>query len=98
MAEVTKLIKNYQRSLILYSAKRWQRKTLANHIGEKTLANHQLRRSSRNPPPDASSGPAVKLWQIEVRRNIETTSKTLQRVVAPQREHYTVHIMATPPS
>ena len=39
-------------------------------------------------PPDASGGPGVKLWRIEVRQNIETTCKALQRIAAPQRDHY----------
>ena len=38
--------------MIYHIVKRWRRKTLANQqkycIGEKTLANHQLGRSSRN--------------------------------------------------
>ena len=46
-------------------------------------------------PPDASGGPGVKLWQIEVCQNIktfsETTCKTLQRIAAPQHDHYSTH-------
>ena len=42
-------------------------------------------------PSDASGGPGVNLWQIEVHHNIETTCKTLQRIAAPQRVHYSTH-------
>ena len=64
--------------LVPYSVKRWWRKTLANQqniaLAKKTLANPptwKIKQKFR--PPDASGGPAVKLWRISTNRdaNIE---------------------------
>ena len=58
-------------------------------LAKKTLANHQLGRSSRIKqkfrPPNASGGLGVKLWQIEEQQNIKTTCKTLQIIADSQR-------------
>ena len=76
--------------------KRWRYKTLANQqkycIGEKNfseLPTWEIKQKFRQ--PDASGRLGVKLWRIEVRQNIETTCKTLQRIAAPHRDHYSTH-------
>ena len=38
-----------------------------------------------------TAGRKLKLWWIEVRQNIKTTCKTLQRIAAPQRDRYSTH-------
>ena len=70
--------------MVLYSAKRWRRKTLANQQNI-ALAKKNFGKSStwkikqKFRPPDASGRPKVKLWQISANRgaNIEKTKPRL---------------------